>query len=198
MAAENATGAGAAAARWFGVLGSLRRWSARFQQVAEVVGGILFLLMFGVFVVQIIARGVFGRPLAWSDEIAVVLYLWVIVWASALVVPSEQQVQFDLLWNLVGPRAQRGLRIVGHGLVGALSLAALPATWDYVHFMAREGTPVLNIPFMWVFLPLVLLVAALVVRSALGLLEALLLGTNLMALAAAPSFADAQPSKEAP
>ena len=44
----------------------------------------------------------------------------------------------------------------------------MPASWDYVHFMRREGTPVLGIPFMWVFLPFVLLLAALVVRSALG------------------------------
>jgi len=29
----------------------------------------------------------------------------------------------------------------------------LPASWDYVHFMRREGTPVLGIPFMWVYLP---------------------------------------------
>jgi TRAP-type C4-dicarboxylate transport system permease small subunit len=31
--------------------------------------------------------------------------------------------------------------------------------------MRREGTPVLDIPFMWVYLPVVLLLLALVVRS---------------------------------
>jgi TRAP-type C4-dicarboxylate transport system permease small subunit len=31
--------------------------------------------------------------------------------------------------------------------------------------MAREGTPVLGVPFMWVFVPFVLLLLALVVRS---------------------------------
>jgi TRAP-type C4-dicarboxylate transport system permease small subunit len=31
--------------------------------------------------------------------------------------------------------------------------------------MAREGSPVLNISFMWVYLPFVLLMAALVIRS---------------------------------
>ena len=43
---------------------------------------------------------------------------------------------------------------------------ALPGSWDYVHFMAREGSPVLGIPFMWVYLPFVLLLIALVIRSA--------------------------------
>ena len=156
--------------RW---LARTRRMAERLRRAAEVVSGVLFLLMFLVFVVQIVARLVFARPLPWSDEAAVILYLWVIVWACALVVPSREQVQFDLLWNGVGPRVQRVLRAVGHSLLGGLSVIALPATWDYVHFMAREGTPVLGVPFMWVFMPLVLLVAALVVRSAIGLLEAL-------------------------
>ena len=170
MADGEAVACGPMSTRW---VGRVQRISGAFQRAAEVVSGILFLLMFLVFVVQIVARLVFDRPLAWSDEAAVVLYLWVIVWASALVVPSREQVQFDLLWNLLGPRAHRTMRTIGHALLGGLSLAALPATWDYVHFMAREGTPVLGIPFMWVFMPLVLLVTALVLRSAVGLLEAL-------------------------
>ena len=48
----------------------------------------------------------------------------------------------------------------------------LPACWDYVHFMKREGTPVLGIPFMWVFLPFVVLLLALVVRCAFGMWRA--------------------------
>ena len=147
--------------------------ATRLHRWAENLSGFLFLMMFLVFVVQIVARGVFRHPLPWSDEAAVVLYLWVIIGATAWVVPNAEQVQFDLLWNVAGPRQRRLMQGLGHGLVGVLSVIALPATWDYVHFMAREGTPVLGIPFMWVFLPLVMLVVALVLRSALGLLQVL-------------------------
>ena len=147
-------------------LAHLHRW-------AENLSGFLFVAMFLVFVVQIAARGVFQHPLPWSDEAAVVLYLWVIIGATAWVVPNHEQVQFDLLWNAAGPRQRRLMQGLGHVLVGTLSAIALPATWDYVHFMAREGTPVLGIPFMWVFLPLVMLVVALVLRSAIGLLQVL-------------------------
>jgi TRAP-type C4-dicarboxylate transport system permease small subunit len=57
-------------------------------------------------------------------------------------------------------------------MIGGLALAGLPASWDYVHFMAREGTPVLGIPFMWVYLPFVLLLIGLVVRAAIGIWNA--------------------------
>ena len=141
--------------------------------MARGVAGGLFLLLFGVFLAQITARLVFDRPLPWTDEAAVILYVWVILWAAATVVPQREQVVFDLVWNLAGPRLRRAMRIVGNLLVGGLSLAALPASWDYVQFLARESTPVLEIPFFWVFLPIVLLVAALALRCALDLLRAL-------------------------
>ena len=119
-----------------------------------------------VFIVQIAARFGFNQPLPWTDELAVILYIWVILWAAAFVVPQREHVVFDLVWNSVNRRARQAMQIVGNLLVGGLALVGLPASWDYVHFMAREGTPVLEVPLMWVYLPFVLLMAALVVRSA--------------------------------
>ena len=119
-----------------------------------------------MFVVQITARFGFNKPLAWTDEVAVILYVWIILWSCALVVPEREHVVFDLVWNSVGRRARQAMRIAGNLLIGGLAAAALPGSWDYVRFMAREGTPVLNLPFMWVFLPFVFLMAALVLRAA--------------------------------
>ncbi|WP_137892147.1 TRAP transporter small permease [Ramlibacter sp. 2FC] len=136
------------------------------KKAADAMGGGLFLALFIVFVIQITARFGFDKPLAWTDEAAVVLYIWVILWAAAFVVPEREHVVFDLVWNSVSRRTRRAMQIVGNLLIGGLALYAIPASWDYVRFMAREGTPVLGLPFMWVFLPFVLLLVALVVRSA--------------------------------
>ncbi len=148
----------------------MRRWLKR---GADVVGVILFAALFGVFLVQITARFAFNRPLPWTDEAAVVIYLWVILWAAAFVVPEREHVAFDLAWNAAGPRTRRAMRIMGQLLLGGLALWALPGCWDYVRFMAREGTPVLGVPFSAVFLPFVLLLVALVIRSGWAVRQAL-------------------------
>nr|WP_295781327.1 TRAP transporter small permease [Rhodoferax sp.] len=145
------------------------RW---LQRGANAVGGGLFLLLFAVFIIQIVARFFFDKPLPWSDEAAVILYIWVILWAAAFVVPEREHVVFDLVWNSAGRRARQVMQIAGHLLIGGLALVGLPASWDYVHFMAREGTPVLDVPLMWVYLPFVLLMVALVARSAWGIRNA--------------------------
>jgi TRAP-type C4-dicarboxylate transport system permease small subunit len=104
--------------------------------------------------------------LPWTDEAAVILYVWVILWGAAAVVPEREHVVFDLLWNSVNYRSRQVMRIAGSLLIGGLSAAAIPASWDYVHFMAREGSPVLGVSFMWIFMPFVFLLIALVIRSA--------------------------------
>lgn len=143
------------------------------KRLGDAIGAGLFAALFLTFVVQIVARFVFNRPLPWTDELAVVLYVWVILWACAVMVPAREHVAFDLAYNAVGPRGRRGLLLVGSVLIGALAAYGLPGSWDYVRFMAREGTPVLGLPFMWVFIPFVFLLAALVIGSALKIVALL-------------------------
>lgn len=149
---------------------NLVRW---LKGAANAIGGGLFITLFVVFVIQITARFGFNKPMAWTDEAAVILYVWVILWAAAFIVPEREHVMFDLVWNSVGRPVRKVMRIVGNLLVGGLALASVPGTWDYVHFMAREGTPVLNLPFMWVFLPFVFLMVSLTLRCAWAIWQAL-------------------------
>ena len=143
------------------------------RRAANLVGGALFVALFGVFIIQITARFGFNKPLAWTDEAAVILYVWVILWATATMVPQREHVAFDLIWNSVGIGARRTMQIGGNSLVGALALVALPASWDYVRFMAREGTPVLGITLFWVYVPFVFMLVALVLRCGFAVWQAL-------------------------
>ncbi|MFZ3128983.1 MAG: TRAP transporter small permease [Rhodoferax sp.] len=147
----------------------MTRW---LQRAANALGGGLFLALFVVFITQITARFGFNQPLPWTDEAAVILYIWVILWAAATMVPEREHVVFDLVWNSVGRRARQAMAIAGNLMIGGLALVGLPASWDYVHFMQREGTPVLDVPLMWVYLPFVLLMIALVLRSAWAIWQA--------------------------
>ena len=112
----------------------------RLQALAQGVSGVLFLLLFLVFLVQIVARMVFNSPLPWSDEAAVVLYLWVILWATALVVPQGEQVMFDLAWNLAGPR-------LPYEAAAALA-TALPAAAFFGQILHRALAEELGRPYV--------------------------------------------------
>ena len=139
----------------------------RLRHVAHAFGVLLFALMFLVFVVQVVARFFFDKPLAWTDEAAVILYLWAILWGAAVVCKDRENVAFDLLYQKAGPKTQRLMALAGCALIGVLAAWGLPGSLDYIHFMRRESTPVLGLPFNWVYAPFALLLIALVVRYAL-------------------------------
>jgi TRAP-type C4-dicarboxylate transport system permease small subunit len=147
-----------------------------FRRAANAFGVLLFALLFLVFVVQVIARFAFDRPLAWTDEAAVILYLWVVLWGAAVVCQDREHVAFDLLYQGAAAHVKRRMALLACALVGGLAAWALPGAVDYILFMRREATPVMGLPLHWVFLPFALLLLALVVRYAIRIVG--LLGRN--------------------
>jgi TRAP-type C4-dicarboxylate transport system permease small subunit len=136
------------------------------RRAANAFGVLLFALLFLVFVVQVVARFVFNQPLAWTDEAAVILYLWAILWGAALVCKDGENVAFDLLYQKASAPLQRVMALTGCALIGVLAAWGLPGSVDYIHFMRRESTPVMGLPFNWVFAPFALLLVALALRYA--------------------------------
>ena len=136
-----------------------------FKRWLDHIGGALFLSLFAVFILQIGARFLFNQPLPWTDEIAVVLYIWSIFWACAFMVPAASHVSVDILIARLSVKPRLWLQTLGQVLLGGLALQALPESWDYVLFMRREATAVLGLPLFWVFLPLLVLLVMLVLRG---------------------------------
>ncbi len=137
----------------------------RLSKFANAVGVTLFGALFCVFIIQIVARFAFNSPLAWTDELAVVLYIWMVLWCAAFVVRAREHVMFDLAYNAVSPLAQRIMRLVGSITLAGLVGYGLAGNWDYIWFMRRERTPVLDISFLWVFVPFMFLLVSLVVKN---------------------------------
>lgn len=125
--------------------------------------------MFAVFLLKIVMRYAAGDALAWADEVSTVLFVWLVFWANAFLVPDRQQIAFDLLHRHLPPHAQRAVGVVRLLVVGGLFAWALPGVVDYLRFLWRERTPVLGWRLDWVYACFGLFVAAVVVRAVLGI-----------------------------
>ena len=137
---------------------------AHLKRGCEIVAAAVFAALFLTFIVQVGMRFLFNRPLAWSDELIVILYIMMVFWGAATLLEEKDHVMLDLVYAAVPPGAQRAMALVGAALTGGLLLVLLPQAFDYVRFMNREMTPVLDVPFSIVFAPFVLFVAVIAVR----------------------------------
>lgn len=117
--------------------------------------------MFLALVFQVVFRFVFGAPAAWTEELATIAYVWVIFWGCAFTVPLAGHVAVDLVVPGFAPATRRVLYALGLAALAICFLWALPGIADYLRFMMRERTPVLDLPFGLVYV--VFLAAAVMV-----------------------------------
>lgn len=139
------------------------------QTLSNWLSVLLFTALFVVFIVQITARFAFDRPLAWTDELAVVLYIWVVLLGAVMCCKQAEHISFDLLYGLMPKPVQRVMRIAASLLLGGLFAWAIPATWSYIDFMQRDNTPVLQFSFRFVFLPFLVFMVFVLSRQLLAL-----------------------------
>jgi TRAP-type C4-dicarboxylate transport system permease small subunit len=145
----------------------------RLTQAAEALAAGVFALLFLTFVVQVGMRFLFNRPLAWSDELIMILYILMVFWGAATLLKERDHVMLDLVYAALPPGGQRIFALIGAALMAALLLVLLPEAFDYVRFMQRESTPVLGVPFSAVFAPFVLFVVLVAWRYVVKLVRLL-------------------------
>jgi TRAP-type C4-dicarboxylate transport system permease small subunit len=138
---------------------------------ARWIGGIGFVSVFAVFVAAVAMRYVARAPIQWADEFVTIAAMWTIFWTSAFVLRDREHVAIDALHDALPPQARRVGRMLAALLLGGLFAAALPPVMDYVLFLWRQRTNILEWRLDIVFLCLPMFLAACVARSVAELLR---------------------------
>jgi TRAP-type C4-dicarboxylate transport system permease small subunit len=121
-------------------------------------------VMFLAFLVQIVFRYLLDLPVGWTNELSLVLWIWLVLWGAAFVLREEEEIRFDLFYAMAGRRTRRVMFLVSALSLVALYAVSLPAVVDYVTFMKVERTAYLKIRFDWLFSVYVVFVVAAIAR----------------------------------
>ena len=81
-------------------LRDLGRWLYR---RAENVLAAMLAAMFAAFILQIVFRYLLNLPIGWTNEISVILWIWLVLWGAAFVVREEEEIRFDLFYASARP-----------------------------------------------------------------------------------------------
>src|SRR5438132_8941390 len=114
------------------------------SKTAEAASAAAFAAMFLLFLAGVFTRYALNSPLVWSDELIMVIFLWMVFLTEAFVITEREQVTFDGIYELVGERGRRVIQALGALLIAAMFLVALPTVFDYVRFLWRERTNALQ------------------------------------------------------
>ena len=150
--------------------------AASLRQLADWIACAMFAAVFVIFNYKIFTRYFEHDEAVWADEVLVILFIWIIFWANSFLVQDKEQITFDLVYRLLPATAQRYTALARAAMVGGIFAWALPGSLDYIHFLWREHTPVLNLPLNIVYSCFGIFLVAVIVRSTAS--AAKLLGPN--------------------
>ena len=119
-------------------------WLAR---RAENVAAAMLAVMFAAFIAQIFFRYVVNLPIGWTQELSVILWVWLVLWGAAFVVREREEIRFDIIYGAVSPGARRVMCVITAVALVVLYAVSLPAVVDYVSFMKVERTAYLKVRF---------------------------------------------------
>src|SRR4051812_3665886 len=102
-----------------GTASSRMKWLRSAERAARLVTAALLAALFLDLLAGVAGRYVLGRPLAWSDEIAVVLFIWLVFWTGAFVLSIREHVAFDVVYDLLPPRLRTAIGMAGAPCPGA-------------------------------------------------------------------------------
>lgn len=144
---------------WLGSDGHLRR-------AAEAVQALMMAVMFTAFIAQVVFRYVINLPLAWTDEVCNLVWLWGIFWGASFVMRNSDDIRFDMVYTLLPAGVRRVLTLIASSALVLIFGLSIPASWSYVSFMKVERSASLGIPMNWVFSVYMLFALAMIVRHA--------------------------------
>jgi TRAP-type C4-dicarboxylate transport system permease small subunit len=131
----------------------------------------LLTVMFLSFILQIVSRYVLNAPVAWTLELCLTTWLWVVFWEAAFLLRDRDHIRFDLFYLMAGNRLRRVLAMLAALAILIAFIGSFPATLDYIEFEKIRKSATLHIRLDIVFGIYGVFMIAIIIRYALRLLS---------------------------
>lgn len=122
-------------------------------RVEEILSALLVALIFGLVVLQVVARYLLDSPYVWTEEVARFGLVWLTFIGAAFVMARGRHITVDLAGHLLGPRGRMVLDVISLTVTFAASVALLPASWSYVRLTSSINSPGADLPLSVLYAP---------------------------------------------
>lgn len=114
-----------------------------------------FLIMFSVFVIQIVARYVFNSPVQWAYEVTVMGYLWMVVLGACYAYRDRSHVTFTLIYDKLPVKGKAVCAFLGNLLMAVAFAVMFMPVCKMIGQMKIQVTSVLKIGLNIVYSPFI-------------------------------------------
>jgi TRAP-type transport system small permease protein len=145
--------------------------------LARVLAGVAFLVLSASVIIQVLGRSVFSASPVWTEELTRFALLYLAAFGAGLAYRTGDLVNVDLICEALPGRWPWALRLVSAIATAGLCALLLPAAWRYTSIGAMQTSPALTWRMDFIHASILVLLASLLVFSALRVVR-MLAGTS--------------------
>jgi TRAP-type C4-dicarboxylate transport system permease small subunit len=125
-----------------------------FDNLIEGVCAILMVALTVVVFVQVFNRFVLKTPLAWSEDLAMLLYQWVVFVGAALGVKRLRHFGIELVVRRLPQGARHWLELLSPIAIGIVALVMIVQGWAILGLNRNRIYSTMDLSYTWAFLPI--------------------------------------------
>ena len=112
----------------------------------EIGAGALVAIETVILFAGVVSRYAFGHPLVWVEELAAILFLWLVSLGAVIALRRGEHMRMTVLVGRVGPRWRRLAGCLGALIVVIVTFGLLVPGLSYANQQSAILTPVLQLP----------------------------------------------------
>lgn len=121
------------------------------RRVENVLAGLTLIILTVSIFLGVIFRYVLNSPLVWSEELALICFIWMTFVGSSIVMREQGHVRLELTKLIPNLKLRNGMEFLGHLAVIFILGILIYYGFKQVNF-ATDKTTALQLPWKYVFL----------------------------------------------
>ncbi len=123
-----------------------------YKDMEEIIGAVLLVAMCLVAVAKVASRYVLASPFSWTEELATILFSWVVFVGASLALKKNEHFSMDVLVDLLPRAPKRLVQTIGLGLVTVFCVLIVCYGVRLAVLNWQVKTAVLEISRAWLYL----------------------------------------------
>ena len=125
-----------------------------FDNLIEGACAILMVALAVLVFIQVFNRFVLQTPLAWSEDLAMLLYQWVVFVGAALGVKRMRHFGIELVVRQLPDRWRHRIELVSPLVMLVVAVVMIVQGWTMLGFNRNRTFATMDLSYTWAFLPI--------------------------------------------
>jgi len=125
-----------------------------FSNIVEWIAAVMVVALAVIVFLQVFNRFILKTPLAWSEDLAMLLFQWVAFLGAAIGVKRIRHFGIELVVKQLPKKIQRKIEMVVPILMGILALTMITEGIRLIGFNKNRIYSSMDLSYIWAYLPI--------------------------------------------